>query len=122
MLQAPIRAPPESPTVPRIAPVEVSWARAAVANDNEIKRQKERRPALDMNSHPHLNRIVDESRLEKGTPSYSTADRAPSVTGELSLESCPASGIVDCAIVILSGIGPFPPRWAAGVLHVSHET
>ena len=59
------RAPAESPTVPRIAPVEVSWAKAGVPNHKaKIKKQ---RLTLDIDSHPRLNRILDESRVEKGT-------------------------------------------------------
>ena len=52
------------PTVPRIAPVEVSWAKAAGPNHKaEIKKQG---LTLDIDSHPRLNRIADESRIGEG--------------------------------------------------------
>jgi len=83
---------------------------------------RKQQPTLDIDSHPQLNRIVDESRLEKGTCSVYHRDRALSVMDELSCRKMSRVGncasemggtpVVHFKTVILSGIGPFAREWA----------
>src|SRR5579862_5656841 len=84
---APMRPPAASETVPRMAPVEPSWARAVVNGrpETSIRQKKTRQRKLDIRARTcRQSKLVNESRPEKGTRWVYHRRWHVSVTDELS--------------------------------------